>query len=148
MLSDCQLNKTWSIGNRKSLRMAGRPRLLPSNPGKQRRPGNPGLLIIRSRNEIDGLLLAVFKSFHLWLNRRFIRPQTVTSTQLAPSFVKPGRANHSSLQRSFQLAAHLHSAPRNSRLHCSNADLERGRHLFVAKTVHVAQDDGLSIRSP
>jgi hypothetical protein len=29
------------------------------------------------------------------LNRIFIRSQTVTSTQLAPSFCEPGRANHS-----------------------------------------------------
>jgi hypothetical protein len=48
------------------------------------------------------------------LNRIFIRPQTVTSTHLAPSFVKPGRANHSLLQRSFEHAAQLKSASRNS----------------------------------
>jgi hypothetical protein len=33
---------------------------------------------------------------------------------IGTEFVKPGRANHSSLQRPFQLATHLHSAPRNS----------------------------------
>jgi hypothetical protein len=33
-----------------------------SKSGKQRRPGNHGLLIIRSWNEIDGLLLATFSN--------------------------------------------------------------------------------------
>jgi hypothetical protein len=33
---------------------------------------------------------------------------------LAPSFVKPGRANHSLLQRSFKSAAQFQPAARNS----------------------------------
>ncbi|MDX6384807.1 MAG: hypothetical protein QOK48_2380 [Blastocatellia bacterium] len=74
-----------------------------------------GLLIGHSRNEINGLLLATSSDIPLlWLNRIFIRPQTVTSTHLAPSFVKPGRANHSLLQRSFKSAAQFQPAARNS----------------------------------
>jgi hypothetical protein len=42
---------------------------------------NHGLLISQTWNEIDGLLLATFSNHSaLWLDRLFIRPQTVTST--------------------------------------------------------------------
>jgi hypothetical protein len=75
--------------------MAGRPRLLSQNLESNADLETMACSSFEAEMKSTGVAGHVFKSFRLCLNRIFIRSQTVTSTQLAPSFCEPGRANHS-----------------------------------------------------
>jgi hypothetical protein len=88
-----------------------------------------------------------------------IRPHHATTEALSPPFShfdpfgtefrEPGRISHPTiqLQRSFQLAPEFLATSRQSRLHSSHADTERGRDFFIRKTFNVSQNHCFSINS-
>ena len=76
-----------SIGE--STRVAD-PGCFPQNSEKQLRPGNFGLLISRAGTKSTGCCWPRFQIIPSVVESHFIRPQTVTSTQLAPSFCEAG----------------------------------------------------------
>ena len=84
-----------------------------------------------------------------------IRPHHATTEALSPplshfdpfgtEFREPGRISHPILQRSFQLSPEFLATSRQSGFHCSHADIERRRDLFVCKTFNIPQDHCFSI---
>ena len=90
-----------------------------------------------------------------------IRPVNATAEALIPPFShfdpfgtefrEPGRVSHPDpiglLQRSFQLSPECLTPSRQSRLHSSYTNVERGRDLFVRKTFDIPQNYRFSINS-